>query len=213
MSCVWISASLLPPWRNTINNRQRFEIRGTGVHHAHIDWYGLFPDRMWTMDWMKHSQGNLFMTACWTRGIFIIYGRRWGSLGYLPDKKLCCYCQFWWGNNDRRLFRLTDVPGAIASCQFQAHISMKISTLRWDIKDALSSFFFCLSYSLAKKQGSCSFWLLWFSQKLRWFSIRNLESGSSPRVLHWEGLKTGGEKTKGAFSLGCEILSTTVVMF
>lgn len=86
-SCEWISASLLPPWSNTINNRQQFEIRGTGVHHAHIDWYGLFPDRMWTMDWMKRSQGNLFMTVCWTQGVSVIYGMRWGSTGYLQTKK------------------------------------------------------------------------------------------------------------------------------
>lgn len=153
MSCVWISASLLPPWRNTINNRQRFGIRGTGVNHSHIDWYGLFPDRMWTMDWMKHSQGNLFMTVCWTRGIFIIYRRRWGSLGYFPDQKLCCYSQFWWGNNDQRLFRLTDVPGAIVSCQLPYRPSFlwkfPHSDETWRMR---CRSFFCLSYSLAKNK-------------------------------------------------------------
>lgn len=64
VSWFLVSASFLPPSSNVINYRLWFEKRTKGVHHARIDRCCLFPDRMWTMDWMKPSQGNLFLTVC-----------------------------------------------------------------------------------------------------------------------------------------------------
>lgn len=55
----------------------------------------LCPDRMWTMDWMKPSQGKLLPTVCWTRD-FCHLRKEMSFLGLALNHKLWASCQFWW---------------------------------------------------------------------------------------------------------------------